>query len=107
MGTGKYPDRNSTLKSVSTQEEILSDSIDTKQDENLKRMYYANMYKNMQKNSLCKVMNIDNELVNLPSTYPGNEWVHSHLVAQRDRPVESFDNDELKMEYNKYRQMCQ
>ena len=64
----QYPGRNSILRSVSTQEEILADLIDKNQDENVKKMYYANMYKNMQKNNLCKVMNMDDEVVHLPET---------------------------------------
>ena len=102
----KYHQRSIKLKSVSTQDELFNFDK-PKKSNTTKRMFYANLYKNMQnKDRLCHVMNIDNEVVSLPKSYPGDEWVHANLIRQPDRHIESFESDYFKEQYNRYRQMC-
>lgn len=102
-----YPSRTHKLYSVSTQNN-LNMSREKSQNKNLiSKMYYANLYKNMKnREHQCKVMNPDQEIVDLPNTYPGDDWVHANLMYNRDKPVEFFDTDVLKQQYNKYRDMC-
>ena len=56
--------------------------------------------------TLCQVMNVDQEIINLPKDYPGDEWVHANLIGRRDMPIDLFESDHFKEQYNKYRQMC-
>lgn len=101
-----YPPRTHKLYSASTQNEL--HTINKKQNTNIvSKMHYANLYKNMKnQEKQCKVMNPDQEVVDLPSQYPGDDWVHANLMYNRDKPVEAFDSDVLKEQFHKYRKMC-
>ncbi len=103
----ELPSRNSKLISISTQDDMKDPLNNSKKSENIKRMFYSILYKNMQnKDTLCQVMNVDQETINLPKEYPGDEWVHANLMGRRDMPINLFESDHIKSQYNKYRQMC-
>ena len=103
-----YPARIHKLHSASTQNNLNISSRKSQNNKNVVgKMYYANLYKNMQnREKPCMVMNPDQEIVALPNQYPGDHWVHANLMYNRDKPLEAFDSDILKEQYNKYRKMC-
>ena len=102
-----YPLRTHKLYSASTQNNLNTLNVKPKNTNKIGKMYYANLYKNMQnKQNQCKIMNPNQEIVALPNEYPGDDWVHANLMYNRDKPVEAFDSDELKEQFKKYSKMC-
>ena len=54
----------------------------------------------------CSIINVHDEDILLPKTYPGDLWVHNNLEHQRDKPLEYFTSDHLKEVYRKHRNIC-
>lgn len=55
---------------------------------------------------LCNFKNFHEENIEIPDYYPGGLWVHNNLLADRDKPLEFFDEDYLKEVYAKHRKIC-
>lgn len=61
---------------------------------------------NNNQNPICKFKNFHEEHIEIPDTYPGDLWVHNNLLADRDKPLEFFDEDYLKEVYSNHRKIC-
>ena len=62
---------------------------------------------NMNMNDhICLYKNFHEENVEVPESYPGDLWVHNNLLAERDKPLELFDEDYLKEVYANHRRIC-
>jgi hypothetical protein len=61
---------------------------------------------NNSNNHICKFKNFHEEHIEIPSDYPGDLWVHNNLVADRDKPLEYFDEDYLKEVYSNHKKIC-
>ena len=54
----------------------------------------------------CLIKNVHEEMVEVPYRYPGDLWVHNNLEFNRDKPLEYFNEEDLKSVYSKYRKIC-
>lgn len=57
----------------------------------------------------CVIMDINNNKIILPKEYPGDEWVHQHLVPRRDVDLKYYQlmrPDVLSNTYHQYKNMC-
>ena len=54
----------------------------------------------------CEIINVHGEKVILPTSFPGNLYVHIFLNPDRHYPIESFNNDYFGKLYRKYRIKC-
>ena len=54
----------------------------------------------------CVLKNVHDEMVEIPTEYPGDLWVHNNLEHQRDKPLEYFNDEHLKDIYGHHRKIC-
>lgn len=62
--------------------------------------------RNNMNDHICLYKNFHEENVEVPESYPGDLWVHNNLLAERDKPLELFDEDYLKEVYANHRRIC-
>ena len=71
-----------------------------------KRKLSRNRNKLYNNKNICKFRNFHEEDIEIPETYPGDLWVHNNLLANRDKPLEYFEEDYLKDVYSDHRKIC-
>jgi len=55
---------------------------------------------------ICRFKNFHEEHIEIPNTYPGDLWVHNNLLADRDKPLDFFEEEYLKEVYSNHRKIC-
>jgi hypothetical protein len=55
---------------------------------------------------ICRFKNFHEEHIEIPHTYPGDLWVHNNLLADRDKPLDFFEEEYLKEVYSNHRKIC-
>lgn len=68
----------------------------------------SNISNNLNNNS-CKIIDVNGNYQVLNKEYPGNEWVHEHLMENRDIDLKYYQRyhpEKLTETYHRYLDIC-